>query len=372
MALTPTALHIVYMAQKMHSIESDNIFVQRDEAAVRIGVMGYVGDWSFSAERLMAYLDAYRDEKIKLEMYSYGGRLVEALAVTDYIQANALDVSVYIFGFCGSAATVVACGASASYMGENSFFFIHNSSNPNGEENEVNETLDATMRRIYAEKSGQSEDQLREWMEAETMFPANQAIELGFVDGLISDSDYLEQAAEFLQNPGANAGQSTNTNIREMDIKAFKAVWEKLFPGKKLESAEDVEATIKALQEQKENGQAIESVQAKVTALESDNAQQSQTLQELATAVAELTQQLANLKESASQATEGVESVESKMDETMTALKQAINDLKSARPDAATSQASAHIEASGEGDNKGPRQAAQALDLSSNIFGRKN
>lgn len=287
-----------------------NVVKRSDEAEVKIQVLGFLGDWQFSAENLIPFLSAYRDEKIKLELYSLGGILIEAFAIIDYIQANNLNVSCYIFGFCGSAATVLASGCTATYMGENSFFFIHNSSNRYGESDEMNEALDRRMRILYTAKTGLDDSQLSEWMEAETMFDAEQAIELGFADGKIDDSDYLQNAANALSK------LISTTKSDTMDILSW---FNKKFPQQEAKDLSEVEAFLGEILEKQSSG-AAEAVDAKIKGIEAKLEAVNGTkeaIEKLAGVVADIGQSVAELK-AESGATE--QKVEEKTDDLQTKL----------------------------------------------------
>ncbi len=310
--------------------DATNIFVLEHEAnAVRIGVMNSVGGYNFSAERLFDYFRMYQGQEIHLELYSYGGRLVEAFAIADYIEGNNLNIQAFIFGFCGSAATVVSSVCRSAYMGRNSFFFIHNSSNPNGPEDEINTKLDARMVALYQEKTGQDEATIREWMEADdgqgTMFSAQQAIDAGFADGFTSDSNYLERAASFIQN--------TTQKSKPMDFEAIKAMIGKLIPGKKVEKPEDVEATLRELVDNQGAGadqsEQVQALEAKIDALEAERKRSNENMQGLTDAIANLTAQVAELKAGETKPQQEQTEQVDQISANVKALAESINALKS-------------------------------------------
>lgn len=175
----------------------DFISVIRQDNAVTMRLVGFVGnDFSpFNFEYLSSLFREYAGERINLELFSAGGKLVEAFAIADYIRAHNLDVYTYIYGICGSAATVVSLASRETYIGRNSLFFIHKSSNPLGEEDEFNEMLDAMMLAVYREKTNQDESTIREWMNQETFFRSEEAVALGFVDDVINDENIMAMAA---------------------------------------------------------------------------------------------------------------------------------------------------------------------------------
>lgn len=94
---------------------------------------------------------------------------------------------------CASAATLIAClpGAHVT-MTEGGEYMIHNpKSGAWGEAKDLEagakrlRNTEADSASIYARKSGQSEETVRGWMNAETWMTAKEAHERGFVDAVL-------------------------------------------------------------------------------------------------------------------------------------------------------------------------------------------
>lgn len=135
-------------------------------------------------------------DKLLLRINSPGGSCTEAVAMRS-ILANAgfSDITIRIEGMCASAATTVATIPGAKVqISEGSEYMIHNPwtigvGNADEFEHVVERlrNIEDMTRSFYAKKTGQTDDQIKEWMDAETWFTAKQAVEYGFADELIGE-----------------------------------------------------------------------------------------------------------------------------------------------------------------------------------------
>lgn len=133
-------------------------------------------------------------KKLLLRINSPGGVCTQAVAMRSIIsEAGFEDITIRIEGMCASAATDVATIPGAHVqITEGSEYMIHNPwclamGNANDFEHIIQRlrNIEANSIGFYQKKTGQSEEQLKEWMDAETWFTAEQAVEYGFADELI-------------------------------------------------------------------------------------------------------------------------------------------------------------------------------------------
>ena len=90
-----------------------------------------------------------------------------------------------------SAATFITAGADEVIMNVGTSLMIHEASTfARGNKQDIQktlnalETIDDSILAIYSDKTGQSADQLREWMNEEKWFTADEAVEFGFADSV--------------------------------------------------------------------------------------------------------------------------------------------------------------------------------------------
>lgn len=132
--------------------------------------------------------------KLLVRINSPGGVCTEGVAMRAVLaNAGFEEVSIRIEGLCASAATDIATlgGAKVSIC-EGSEYMIHNPRcHTSGTANEIEGTLqrlrniEQMSRGFYTARTGQTEEQVKAWMDAETWFTAEQAVEYGFCDEVL-------------------------------------------------------------------------------------------------------------------------------------------------------------------------------------------
>ena len=149
-----------------------------------------------SAAEFKKAIDEIREKgakKLLLRINSPGGVCTESVAMRAILNNAGFDeINIRIEGMCASAATDIATlpGAHVTIT-EGSEYMIHNPwCLAMGNANELEHTIERlrnieeVSRGFYAKRTGQSEEQIKEWMDAETWFTAKEAVEYGFCDEL--------------------------------------------------------------------------------------------------------------------------------------------------------------------------------------------
>lgn len=129
--------------------------------------------------------------KLRLRINSPGGVCTEAVTMRSVLANAGFDeITILIEGMCASAATTVATIPGAHVMiAEGSEYMIHNPwcytyGNANDLEHTIERlrNIEQMSRDFYTTKTGQPEEKIKEWMDRETWFTAEQAVEYGFAD----------------------------------------------------------------------------------------------------------------------------------------------------------------------------------------------
>lgn len=141
-------------------------------------------------------IDAIREKGAKnlnLRINSPGGVVHESVAMRSILAGAGFEkITMKIEGLCASAATVIATLPEAHVeMAPGSEYMIHNPwtitwGNANDIEKEAAHlrTMEKSIRDLYAIRTGKSDDEIKDWMDAETWFTAEQAKENGFIDAI--------------------------------------------------------------------------------------------------------------------------------------------------------------------------------------------
>lgn len=133
-------------------------------------------------------------KKLLLRINSPGGIVSEAVAMRSALAAAGFDeITIRIEGMCASAATIPATLPGARVeIAEGSKYMIHNPSliawgdaKDLEHDAKVLRGIEDDVAGFYVEKSGQAEEMIRQWMDEETWFKAEDAVKYGFADEVI-------------------------------------------------------------------------------------------------------------------------------------------------------------------------------------------
>jgi ATP-dependent Clp endopeptidase proteolytic subunit ClpP len=187
-----------------------------------ISIFDEIGMWGVSAKQFITDLQGVpADHSILLRIHSPGGEVFDGNAIATALQRRG-NVEVQIEGLAASMATVISLAGAPVKMAENGFYMIHN---PWGmamgdaaelrDQAELLDKIRSNMVGAYAAKSGQSAEQIQEWMDAETWFTAAEAQAAGFVDevtdgmAIAATANKFSRLAKF-KNPPANLTASAS------------------------------------------------------------------------------------------------------------------------------------------------------------------
>jgi len=129
--------------------------------------------------------DVERGGELLLRINSPGGDVFEAEAIVSLL--SDYRVSARIDGVAASAASYIAAHAENVEISDGGFYMVHNpwtitvgDASEHARTEQLLEKLTASLAKAYATKSGQSVEDIREWMDAETWFTADEAFQYGF------------------------------------------------------------------------------------------------------------------------------------------------------------------------------------------------
>ena len=173
--------------------------------------------WGYNLNQLRYELSAIQGNELTVNISTYGGDVFEALAIAGVLESLQKNVTTIGYGIVASAGTVILLSGKKRKMAKNAFFMIHNpTAVAGGEASEMRKTADlldkiqSQLVDIYVtaiEKSGKLIDGSREttakkvtkWVENETWFTAEEALQYGFVDEISGPVEFITptNAAEF-------------------------------------------------------------------------------------------------------------------------------------------------------------------------------
>ncbi|MCA9366765.1 ATP-dependent Clp protease proteolytic subunit [Candidatus Kaiserbacteria bacterium] len=331
---------------------------------VTISVTGEIG-WDFRGGDLINYLRAWHEntERVNLDFFSFGGSAFDAIAVYEFLTTNGYNnVNANIYGFCGSAATIIACAAQTVNMGQHSFFFVHNAFNgETGEPDENSQKVSEQIAAIYKKKTKLDIRTIRKLMnegDQGALLDATQAKEYGFVDAILKEK--MSLAAAFRQRFDAKepTGAATFPNTKNSTMEFKLMEWVRSAFNAEVSNEEEAQkflqekapAIIQASAEPgavvSEQKQRIDALEAAVQKLDQEAAKGAQVteLQNGLTAVLEQVTQLAQAVKESQQSVQAnaqqAQVQESDFQKKMRELAEAVQAMKTfpASPAAATAE----------------------------------
>lgn len=170
----------------------------------QLDIDGPIGDYAYSKRYVKQKLSENKGKDVSCRMNSLGGALDHGLDMAAQF-ADHGKVTVYMFGFNASAATIASLGASKVCISEYGFYLAHKVSNwvdawgyMNADEiaevikdleanKKENDKMDLVLAEMYAKKSKRKCNEIMDILKEGRWLTANEALEYGFVDEIISE-----------------------------------------------------------------------------------------------------------------------------------------------------------------------------------------
>lgn len=169
---------------------ADPRFEVKAEAAT-ISIFDVIG-LDVTTARVAGALRSIGPKPVTVEINSPGGDPFTGLAVFNLLRGHGQKITTRVLGLAASAASLIAMAGDRIEMARASSIMIHRSAGgAMGTADDMRamatalDAVDATMRDLYAARTGVPAEQIAGMMAAETWLPPADAIALGFADGLL-------------------------------------------------------------------------------------------------------------------------------------------------------------------------------------------
>lgn len=203
----------------------------------QLTLTGYVGESTLEidgwvifdgfthAEVVAALGEIGPDADLTVRINSGGGIATEGTAIRSALAEREGRTDIVVDGIAASAASIIAMAGETVSMSLGSLLMIHDPSGGTWGTVEDHEktirALDAlgdTYARVYARKSGLSDDQCRDIMRAETWFTPDDAVAQGFADQALDDEAQAVAAypyQQYTRAPGELVALAQNSGWRK-------------------------------------------------------------------------------------------------------------------------------------------------------------
>lgn len=166
-------------------------------------VLDEIGGFGVSARNFIQDISQIDSDVINLHIDSPGGSITDGIAIYNFLRGHKAQVDIYINGMAGSIASVIILAGDNVYIPENAFVFTHlpmlsQLQMPNRKDLEDGieslENFEKVLANIYMKHTGASETQVTEWMENDTYFFGQDAVDAGFATQVV---DKIEMVAQY-------------------------------------------------------------------------------------------------------------------------------------------------------------------------------
>lgn len=296
------------------------------DGEISLLLYGDIDSWGINAKDVVTTLSELEAQykKINLRVNSPGGSVFEGLAIYNAIKNSKADIEIYVDGIAASMASVIALCGRKVYMSKYAQLMIHCVSggaygNTKEIENILEEmkSLENTIVKMYADKTGISEDDIKsKYMDGQDHWiSASDALALGFVDGIYDTDeepkDKLDTSDKVFQYFQAKLQTLINKNDMIEKIKSIP----------QFANCADETAVIARINELTAKASEVETLRAEIASMKQEE-QEKAVADILAKGVEchKVTQEMAdNLKEAYKANPEGLKSLIDAMPEKMNA-----------------------------------------------------
>ena len=198
------------------------INAKADEAAEVFIYDAIGGMWGIQASQFAKDLKAIKSSVIHLRINSPGGEVDAARAMSTAIARHPAQIVAHIDGLAASAASVVMLAADEIEITAGAFVMVHNphalafgNASDHMAVAEVLSKYADSLTADYMRRTGKDEATVRAWMDAETWFSAQEAVDAGLADRIVETTAVKNEwnltayrnapAALCAVGPGANA-----------------------------------------------------------------------------------------------------------------------------------------------------------------------
>lgn len=197
-----------------------------DPEEAEIFLYDEIGGFGVNAKGFIDSVRQMNPKKITLRINSPGGSVFDGLAIYNFLKER--DVTVQIDGLAASIASVIAMAGKEVKIAGNGFLMIHNPwGGAMGDADDMRETADLldkirdSLISTYAAKTKKEREKIKEWMENETWFSADEAMENGFADSITDQIAFSASINRFTKVPEALKAHGQKKNNMENLLKAL-------------------------------------------------------------------------------------------------------------------------------------------------------
>ena len=165
-----------------------NMTAAEGETSAEVSIYDAIGSFDVNAKQFVDELKEINADTINLRINSPGGSVIDGNAMFNALQRHPAKVITHIDGLAASMASVIAMAGDEVHMADNALLMIHNPwTFSMGDADELRADADlldkmsASILSAYGRSQYEAEE-IKDLMDAETWFTAQEAFDAGLVD----------------------------------------------------------------------------------------------------------------------------------------------------------------------------------------------
>lgn len=200
-----------------------------EETSAEIMIYGDISDYwgDVSSKEFKRELDRLGNlDKLSIRINSNGGSVTSGYAIYNVLKQHKAEKTVYIDGIAASMGAFIAMAGDRILMSNAGLLMVHKPWGvAMGEAEELRKEADVLDKmfniavQIHAQRTGTPEDEVREIMKSTTYLDSEEALELGFIDEIISydgEDTELDTESNMLYIAGEKMSLANFMNKKEL------------------------------------------------------------------------------------------------------------------------------------------------------------
>lgn len=167
---------------------------------VDIFIYDDIGGWGITAQDFVTALNEVTADQVNVRINCRGGDVFEGVAIFNALKRHDAKIVTHTEALAASIASIVALAGDEVHIADNAFYMIHNpyswvvgdAAAMRKSAGMLDKVTDSLIN-IYTAKTGKADAEIRQLMDDETWFTAEEAKDAGFAD-VITDEEIIEAA----------------------------------------------------------------------------------------------------------------------------------------------------------------------------------
>lgn len=182
-----------------------SVRVNATDDAADVYIYGDIGGWwdGIQPDEIAKEIAELDVATLNVHVNSPGGVVFDGIAIYNAFAAHSANVVMHVEGIAASIASVIVMAGDEIRIGESANMMIHKpwsfmigDADDMRAEAEILDSLEQSIVDIYVARTENDEEQIKNWLKAETWFRGQQAVDNSFADEVVPNKKKEKKAAK--------------------------------------------------------------------------------------------------------------------------------------------------------------------------------